>query len=461
MKKKWYKNKILISLICLLFIFMGSIFLVLAKYGIPDFGDLYSRHRLLIYKLPDFAQRPIYNLSMKQMAFRWQSYRKNIHLQNFFKLFPKGKFVISSNAKDKKTINCWAIVYDRYYLAMEVPFKINLMKTGIGSFEDPTFELVELQSITNLGTGGLYRHKDEVIYKYNRRREGLELLPCGDKIKFGMNKWKLLLKNSGDLKWVLPDAIKDKPLSVVYDYSQAEKSAEQGHADAIQFLARAYYDGRTVPKDYVKAMKWLKKLADIDYHYGSRWAAFFVGDLYYLGAGVKKDDVEAVKWFKKSALKQYPPAYFHLGTMYYCGFGVEKNIVEAEKWYQKGADAKHPNSCNDLAYMWAERGEKLSEAKKLIDIALSRQGNNAYFLDTLGWIYYKQKKYKEAVEELEKASKIQPNIDVIDHLGNAYFKLGKQDKAIECWKKAIELAKENDAELKTKILKKLSPLVEL
>lgn len=425
MKNKWYKNKILISLVCLLLIFMGAILFVLTKHGIPDLGDLYFRHYSLMSKLPDFVKRPIYNFTRKQGAFRWQSYRKNIHVQNFFRVFPNGHFSISRDAEGERAINCWVLVYDRYYLAMEVTFKINLMKTGIASYEDPTFELVELQSITNLGPGGLYRHKDEVIYKYNRRGERLEFLPCGDKLQFGMNKWELLLKNSGDLKWVLSDVIKEKSLSVVYDYSQVEKSAEQGDAGAMKFLANAYYYGKTVPKDYVKAMKCLKKLADIDGYYYSGWAACFVAYLYHNGLGVKKNDVEAVKW------------------------------------YQKGADAKYPDSCNALAYMWAERGEKLSEAKTLIDIALSREANNAYFLDTLGWIYYKQKKYKEAVEELEKAVIIHPDTVVLDHLGDAYFKLEKQDKAIKCWKEAIELAKGKDAELKTKILKKLNPLVGL
>ena len=455
MQKKWYKNKIFIILICLVLTVIGTVSFVLAKYGVPDVGDLYMRNSRLISYLPDFLNKSIYNFSRKQGDFSWQSYRNNIHVKNFLRLCPNGCMSISGYGENEGRIICWAIVYNRYYLTMEVPFKRNLMKTGIASHEDPSFELLELNSITNGGSSSGYNPKDGVIYQFNMRGERLEFVPEGEKKKFGMKIWELLQKNIKDLEIVFPGIIRDKPLTVVYDYSQAEKSAEQGSSEAIRFLARAYYSGKTVPKDYVKAMKWMKKLADIDYLYDSRWAAFFVGDLYHLGLGTKKDDIEAVKWFKKSTLKQYPPAYFQLGQMYYYGFGVEKNILEAEKWYQKGAELKHPESCNTLAYTWVERGEKLSEAKKLIDIALARHPNNSNFLDTLGWIYYKQGKYEKAVRELEQSVVIRPNTVVLDHLGDAYSKLGKQAKAIKSWKEAIELANEKEKKLKVKIQEKL------
>ena len=41
--------------------------------------------------------------------------------------------------------------------------------------------------------------------------------------------------------------------------------------------------------------------------------------------------------------------------------------------------------------------------KKVID----KFPDDGYFLDTLGWIYYKQKKYNQAIRQLERAAKLQ------------------------------------------------------
>lgn len=99
---------------------------------------------------------------------------------------------------------------------------------------------------------------------------------------------------------------------------------------------------------------------------------------------------------------------------------------------------------NYIAYMWAERGEKLDIGLDLIQKAIAIDPENGAFRDTLGWIYYMQGRYTEALDELQKAMcYIKDDPTIREHLGDTYFKLGNHAAAIEHWKKTLELEPEN------------------
>jgi tetratricopeptide (TPR) repeat protein len=104
--------------------------------------------------------------------------------------------------------------------------------------------------------------------------------------------------------------------------------------------------------------------------------------------------------------------------------------------------------------MWAEEGIKLDEAEKMAKESLKLDPKNKNTIDTLGWVYYKQKKYKESVEELSKAVENNENPSITDHLGDAYFALGEREKARAEWEKALKLCDNDD--LKKKIQAKLN-----
>jgi len=59
--------------------------------------------------------------------------------------------------------------------------------------------------------------------------------------------------------------------------------------------------------------------------------------------------------------------------------------------------------------MFADLNKNLDEAHSLITRALSIEPNNAAFLDSMAWVLYRQKKYKEAFEYQKKALKASPN----------------------------------------------------
>jgi tetratricopeptide (TPR) repeat protein len=122
-------------------------------------------------------------------------------------------------------------------------------------------------------------------------------------------------------------------------------------------------------------------------------------------------------------------------------------LEPAEKLFFKtiemGGDFTAPAQ-NYIAYMWAERGEKLDMGLDLIQKAIETDPENGAFRDTLGWIYYMQGRHSEALDELQKAADLIKDDPVIrEHLGDTYFKLGNHAAAVEQWKKALEIVPEN------------------
>jgi tetratricopeptide (TPR) repeat protein len=121
------------------------------------------------------------------------------------------------------------------------------------------------------------------------------------------------------------------------------------------------------------------------------------------------------------------------------------------------ADPNDATACNDLGYHWADRNQKLDEAEKLVRKAIDlerkqKQGSafatpdsdqdNAAFVDSLGWVFFRKGKLAEARAELEKASKLPTGDDdpvVFDHLGDVYFRMGEKAKALAAWKQALSL----------------------
>lgn len=76
----------------------------------------------------------------------------------------------------------------------------------------------------------------------------------------------------------------------------------------------------------------------------------------------------------------------------------------------------------------------------------------------VGCLYYKEKKYSQAVEYLERAEKISPlNVEVNYYLGLSYGKIDETEKAQEYFSRVIELAPQSEwAQEAEKKLKKIN-----
>ena len=65
-------------------------------------------------------------------------------------------------------------------------------------------------------------------------------------------------------------------------------------------------------------------------------------------------------------------------------YGKVDDCIETMKKLIK-MDSSHAGAHNYLGYIYAERGEKLDEAEKLIKRALELRPNDGYYMDSLGW----------------------------------------------------------------------------
>jgi len=96
---------------------------------------------------------------------------------------------------------------------------------------------------------------------------------------------------------------------------------------------------------------------------------------------------------------------------------------------------------NDLGYTLADAGRDLAEAERMLRLAVGESPRQAAYLDSLGWVFYKQGKFKDACRWLQLAAGQERGEDAVihDHLGDACWRLGDKDKATENWRRARDL----------------------
>jgi Flp pilus assembly protein TadD len=104
----------------------------------------------------------------------------------------------------------------------------------------------------------------------------------------------------------------------------------------------------------------------------------------------------------------------------------------------------HADALNYLGYSFAEKGENLDEAIRLIKRALLIKPDSGYILDSLAWAYYQKGMLNEALEVMKKAvAKMDKDPVMREHYGDIYLKLSDKDKARLQWFKSLELDPKN------------------
>ncbi|MFH1338984.1 MAG: tetratricopeptide repeat protein [Candidatus Omnitrophota bacterium] len=146
-----------------------------------------------------------------------------------------------------------------------------------------------------------------------------------------------------------------------------------------------------------------------------------------------------------------PEARFYLGTIYE-ERGERPKAIEEFKAALK-LNPEYPDALNSLGYLYAEESINLEEAEQLIKKALEYESNNGAYIDSLGWVYFNQGRYQEAVRELERAVQFFPDSLIYEHLGDAYLKQGNSAKARESWQKSLELGSKENQRVKEKLEK--------
>ncbi|HSC25533.1 MAG TPA: hypothetical protein VLB80_04960 [Candidatus Babeliales bacterium] len=114
-----------------------------------------------------------------------------------------------------------------------------------------------------------------------------------------------------------------------------------------------------------------------------------------------------------------------------------------------------PHINNTLAYYWATKGKDIQKAQSFIEKALAIDSKNPHFLDTQALILYKEKKYLQAEQILEKLISYN-NGTILLRLAKVHYALNNNENA-DIFTKKAQLVIHTTREKKT--LKKMQLLL--
>ncbi len=120
-------------------------------------------------------------------------------------------------------------------------------------------------------------------------------------------------------------------------------------------------------------------------------------------------------------------------------------------------DPDNTQALNALGYTLTDRTDRHQEALKLIQRALELKPGDPFYLDSLGWVYYRMGNLELAEKYLRQAIAVQGQGDAEfnAHLGEVLWQQGRKNEAREIWEKA----KQQDADNKVlnETLKRFKP----
>ncbi len=138
----------------------------------------------------------------------------------------------------------------------------------------------------------------------------------------------------------------------------------------------------------------------------------------------KGDDQKENIWFKRGAM------YERMKKI---------DLSEAEFRKVLKVDPDFDEALNYIGYMLADRNMRLPESLELITKALTLSPENGAYLDSLGWVYFRLGRLKEAEENLRRAVDKTPSDPTVhDHLAQVLMAESKTQEAIQQWQTSLK-----------------------
>jgi tetratricopeptide (TPR) repeat protein len=143
--------------------------------------------------------------------------------------------------------------------------------------------------------------------------------------------------------------------------------------------------------------------------------------------------------------------HHHLGMLYELGGDSDRAIARYEEAIR--IDANLAEAKNNLAYIYADRGQNLDRALDLAQDAKTRLPDNPSVSDTLGWVLYKRGVPAAAITYLKDAEAATPKGDpslgvVRHHLALAYQANGETQQAIRALDRSLATIAEQSAAMR-------------
>jgi tetratricopeptide (TPR) repeat protein len=254
------------------------------------------------------------------------------------------------------------------------------------------------------------------------------------------------------------------PASSEISYYLGELRLERGDFDG----ALSYYT--QVGPDYVKYDQMVSRVA-FAYRQQNKLNA---AEIFLLDSMKKRPDVVAFypllaavyedqKKFEDSRVvlergeKLFPTDE---NVLYYLGFTLDRlgkkdqALTKMEKLLT--VNPNNPNALNFVGYTLLDRGTDLAQAQTYLERAVSLKPDDAFILDSYGWLLYRTGKRREAMKQLEKAYASKPEEGVIaEHLADIYVSLNMPQKALAVYAAALK-SSASDQELMARVQNKMA-----
>ncbi len=106
---------------------------------------------------------------------------------------------------------------------------------------------------------------------------------------------------------------------------------------------------------------------------------------------------------------------------------------------------EHAHAYNALGYTLADRTERIAEAIELLNKAIKLAPHDPFIMDSMGWAYFKAKRFDEAVDFLKRAYAARPDPEIAAHLGEVLWVKGDRDEARRIWQGSIKEHPDNES----------------
>jgi len=241
-------------------------------------------------------------------------------------------------------------------------------------------------------------------------------------------------------------------INIAVDSLRRQKKYAEASA-LLQPLVKEFGTNPTINARYVELLtrtgekEKAKSIAEIQANKGPR-AGAAVAEAYVQAGAFDEGIALLQRLLKKDA--QDTDLLFQLGSAYERG----GRIAEAERTFLSVLEQipDHSPTLNYLGYMWADRGMNLERAAEMLLRAVSREPRNGAYLDSLGWVYFRQGKLELAEKNLMEAARILPTDPTVqEHLGDLFTRQRSYQSALDRYQKALGLEPEDEAKLRSKI----------
>lgn len=147
--------------------------------------------------------------------------------------------------------------------------------------------------------------------------------------------------------------------------------------------------------------------------------------------------------------------YGQMGDLYYQLNKTDSAFASYNKSIQY--NPSNLGILNNYSYYLSIANKDLDKAEKMSSLTVKAEPSNPTFLDTYGWVLFKQKAYIMAKIYIENALKYTEesekpvSSEILEHYGDVLYMMDDKDKALEYWIKAKETGESKSKTLDQKI----------